>query len=112
MEKEEEHMSEDILEREGKLIVEYKGSRYELTRDEECFHGFYGPDEAVEHELNLAYSRVKVGELLEVERNGGYWYERPYVIGRKAAESLGAKIIEYENEVYKTFYSDGTPILY
>lgn len=34
---------------------------------------------------------------------GDYWYERPYHIGKKASEALGAKIIEYEDEKYRTF---------
>ena len=106
------HLSESVLERDGKLIIEYKGARYELTRDEDGICGFVGPDEVVEHKLNLAYSRVEVDERIEAEKAMDYWCARPYAIGKKAAESLGAKIIEYEDEVYKTFYDDGTPIFY
>ena len=51
-------------------------------------------------------------EWIKAEKAMAYWYAQPYAIGRKAAESLGAKIIEHRNEVYKKFYADGTPILY
>ena len=65
MKKEEEvkRPPEASLAKDGKLIVEYKGERYGLKKvDGTGFYGFYGPNEAVEHELNLSYSRVKVDE--------------------------------------------------
>ena len=113
MEEEIKEPSDDILAKDGKLIIEHKGGRYELERctSTGCY-GFCGPNETVEQELNLAYSREKSSEWRTAQENMDYWYEQPYVIGKKAAESLGAKIIEYEDEVYKQFYDDGTPIIY
>ena len=102
---------ENELAHDGKLIVEYKGARYGLEQDD-IFHIFRGPDEAVRHKLNLAYSEVKVDEMIKAKKEMAYWYERPYAIGKKAAESLGAKIIEYEDEVYKQRDDEGNPIFY
>ena len=113
MEEEVNQPSEDILEREGKLVVEYKGGQYKLEIDDATGYVFFkGKDPDFENRLRQAYTRVLCEESNEADKRGDYWYERPYAIGRKAAESLGAKIIEYENEVYKKFYEDGTPILY
>ena len=113
MEEEVKRPPEASLAKDGKLIVEYKGNRYELRKvDGTGFYGFYGPNEAVEHELNLSYSRVKVDELIKSWETMAYWYPRQYSIGKKGAESLGAKIIAYEDEVYNQFADDGAPILY
>ena len=113
MEEEVKEPSDDILAKDGKLIVEYKGGRYELKQvDEYSYHGFHSPNKAIEHELNLAYSREEGSERRAARENMAYWYPQPYAIGKKAAESLGAKIIEYEDEVYKQRDDDGNPILY
>ena len=106
-------MKEDIIEKEGKLVFEYNGARYSLEIDEAtgdvCFKG---DDQEVTKSLRRIYSRFLNKEVLEADESGDYWYERPYVIGLKVAESVGAKILEHEYEVYKKCFSDGTPILY
>lgn len=104
---------EASLAKDGKLIVEYKGNRYELRKvDGTGFYGFYGQNEAIAHELNLSYSRIKVDEQIKSWETMAYWYPRPYSIGKKGAESLGAKIIEHEDEVYNQWDDEGNPIFY
>lgn len=106
-------MDFDFIEKDGVLVIEYKGAQYKLVRIKGIGGGeFIGPDEKVAEELQQKYRDILGDEEIENERDGGYWYEQPYEIGLKVAEAVGAKVIEYANEVYKKFYDDGTPILY
>ena len=106
-------MKDPMIEREGKLIIEFNGRQYQMMHDEESgTNSFIGGVEDDLEKLRLAYAKEVSEEWIEADKRGAYWYERPYCIGTKAAEALGAKIIEYEDEKYRTFYDDGTPILY
>lgn len=106
-------MEDSMIEREGKLIVEFNGRQYRMIHDEASgIYKFIGDSEKDVEELRLSYAKENSKEWKEADDRGDYWYERPYHIGKKAAEALGAKIIEYEDEVYRTFNDDGTPILY
>ena len=53
---------------------------------------------------------MKVDEQVKTWETMAYWYPRPYSIGKKGAESLGAKILEYEDEVYNQWDDEGNPI--
>lgn len=106
-------MEDSMIEREGKLIIEFNGRQYQMMHDEESgTDSFIGGIEDDLEKLRLAYAKEVSEEWIEADKRGDYWYERPYHIGMKVAEALGAKIIEYEDEVYRTFNDDGTPILY
>ena len=102
-----------MIEREGKLIIEFNGRQYQMMHDEESgTNSFIGGVEDDLEKLRLAYAKEVSEEWIEADKRGAYWYERPYHIGKKAAEALGAKIIDYEDEVYRKFNDDGIPILY
>ena len=106
-------MGNTMIEREGKLIIEFKGRQYQMMHDEESgINSFIGGVEDDLEKLRLAYAKEVSEEWIEADKRGAYWYERPYHIGKKAAEALGAKIIDYEDEVYRKFNDDGIPILY
>lgn len=106
-------MKEGVLSKAGKLVFEYNGEKYSLEIDKRTGDVYFkGANPEVTKSLREKYSHFLNEESLAAEENGDYWYEKPFVIGLRVAESIGAKVVEHEYDVYKKYFSDGTPILY
>lgn len=99
--------------REGLLVVEYKGKRFRLTKShEDDVYFFSGEDKTLSEELNLAYNAEYFSDKKQYREKMEYWYPRPYQFGKKAAESIGSKVIEYKDEWYANKDEEGNPIIY